>query len=755
MPLTSPPLDNRRFADLRDEALARIPVHTPEWSNFNASDPGVTLVEVFAFLTESLLYRANQIPERNRLAFLRLLGVQLQPAASASGIVAFENRTPATFTLNADIELRAGDLPFRTTRGLDVLPLEGRVYYKRAMAEDQQVVDTYKELYASYQRDSASLLDVKLYEAVTLQPRDERGVDVGADSIDGALWVALLAAKNSDPAAARREIAGKTLSLGIVPALGATDVRLLPGGQPISEASQLIYELPLVPGGLLPEPPADRRAGYRRLDARPTADVLTMPGVVDLTLPADPALLEIWTNLDPLEAGVNEFPPTLDDADFNARLVTWLRVRPALSDGVSRALDLRLLWAGINATMVSQRASVLDEPLPAGTGAPDQTVTLARAPVLPGSVTLTLRVDENADEEIWMPVDDFAAAGPEVPAPDRRSPPGRATDAPPKPSEVYVLDAEAGVLRFGDGMRGKRPPRAAALRAAYDFGVGAAGNVGAGAIKSGAALPGGLTVNNPVRTWGGADAERTIDGERQISRFLQHRDRLVTAADFHTIAWRTPSVALGRVEVLPAFHPDLSPNEPGDAPGVVTLMLIPRYDPLHPDAPEPDRLLLDAVCAYLDPRRLVTTELVLRKPSYKSIWVSVGLDIVAGASAATVREDVKRALLAKLSPLPAQPGPEATGGWPLRKAVLDRELMAEATRVPRVLLENNLLLAEGDGTPAETISMRALELPRVLGIAVAVGEPLPIEQLRGGLVPGEQRRGAQVLPVPAVIEECR
>src|SRR5215212_1809061 len=131
MPLISPPMDNRRFADLRDEALARIPVHTPEWSNFNASDPGVTLVEVFAFLTESLLYRANQIPDRNRLAFLRLLGVQLQPAASASGIVAFENRTPATFTLNGDLELRAGELPFRTTRGLDVLPIEGRVYYKR------------------------------------------------------------------------------------------------------------------------------------------------------------------------------------------------------------------------------------------------------------------------------------------------------------------------------------------------------------------------------------------------------------------------------------------------------------------------------------------------------------------------------------------------------------------------------------------------------------------------------------------------
>ena len=66
MPLTIPNLDDRRYQDLLDEALARIPVYTPEWTNFNKSDPGVTLIEVFAFLTENLLYRCNQIPERNR-----------------------------------------------------------------------------------------------------------------------------------------------------------------------------------------------------------------------------------------------------------------------------------------------------------------------------------------------------------------------------------------------------------------------------------------------------------------------------------------------------------------------------------------------------------------------------------------------------------------------------------------------------------------------------------------------------------------
>ena len=85
MPLQIPTIDNRRYQDLLDEALARIPVHNPEWTNFNKSDPGVTLIELFAFMTENLLYRSNLIPERNRLKFLQLLGVPLQPASSAVG----------------------------------------------------------------------------------------------------------------------------------------------------------------------------------------------------------------------------------------------------------------------------------------------------------------------------------------------------------------------------------------------------------------------------------------------------------------------------------------------------------------------------------------------------------------------------------------------------------------------------------------------------------------------------------------------
>src|SRR5881296_2395930 len=133
MPITIATLDDRRFDDLVEEALGRASVHTPEWTNFNRSDPGVTLIELFAFLTENLLYRANQIPERNRRKFLSLLGVPLQPGGSASGIVTLTNeRGPlATITLSEGLEVRAGEVPFRTRQTIDVLPVETRLYYKR------------------------------------------------------------------------------------------------------------------------------------------------------------------------------------------------------------------------------------------------------------------------------------------------------------------------------------------------------------------------------------------------------------------------------------------------------------------------------------------------------------------------------------------------------------------------------------------------------------------------------------------------
>jgi predicted phage baseplate assembly protein len=73
MPLTLPNLDDRTFADLMAEARALIPSLAPAWTNHNPSDPGITVLELFAWLTEMLIYRLNRITPANTLAFLRLV----------------------------------------------------------------------------------------------------------------------------------------------------------------------------------------------------------------------------------------------------------------------------------------------------------------------------------------------------------------------------------------------------------------------------------------------------------------------------------------------------------------------------------------------------------------------------------------------------------------------------------------------------------------------------------------------------------
>ena len=82
-------LDDRTFEDLVAECILRIPRYCPEWTDYNPSDPGITLVELFAWLTDQMLMRFNQVPRRNYITFLELLGIRLQPPAPAATDVTF------------------------------------------------------------------------------------------------------------------------------------------------------------------------------------------------------------------------------------------------------------------------------------------------------------------------------------------------------------------------------------------------------------------------------------------------------------------------------------------------------------------------------------------------------------------------------------------------------------------------------------------------------------------------------------------
>ncbi len=87
LPVTN--LDDRRFQDIVDEAKRLIPQLCPEWTNHNLSDPGVALIELFAWMTESMLFRLNQVPDVFYTRMLNLLGFEQYPASAARAAVTF------------------------------------------------------------------------------------------------------------------------------------------------------------------------------------------------------------------------------------------------------------------------------------------------------------------------------------------------------------------------------------------------------------------------------------------------------------------------------------------------------------------------------------------------------------------------------------------------------------------------------------------------------------------------------------------
>jgi predicted phage baseplate assembly protein len=130
MSLPVPNLDDRRFQDLVDDAKRLVQQKCPEWSDHNVSDPGVTLIELFAWMTDQLLYRLNRVPDRNYIKFLELIGVKLFPPAAAHAPITFwlsapqpdtvtiptgtEVATPRTDTQEAIVFSTTEDIPIVT-----------------------------------------------------------------------------------------------------------------------------------------------------------------------------------------------------------------------------------------------------------------------------------------------------------------------------------------------------------------------------------------------------------------------------------------------------------------------------------------------------------------------------------------------------------------------------------------------------------------------------------------------------------------
>jgi predicted phage baseplate assembly protein len=108
MTLPAPALDDRSFQDIVDEAKRLIPRYCPEWTDHNVSDPGVTLIELFAWMTEMMLYRVNQIPDKHYTKFLELMGIELFPASPARTELAFWLSAPQPEAVRVHAGTKAG-----------------------------------------------------------------------------------------------------------------------------------------------------------------------------------------------------------------------------------------------------------------------------------------------------------------------------------------------------------------------------------------------------------------------------------------------------------------------------------------------------------------------------------------------------------------------------------------------------------------------------------------------------------------------
>jgi hypothetical protein len=693
VPLIPPALDDRSYDDLVQEMLASIPAHTPEWTSPQAGDPGRTLIELFAWLADTILYRANLIPEKQRIAFLRLLGQPMQAASAARGILSLSSDPSATaaVTLSPGAQV-SGPPNFETLGEVDVLPITAQAYLKVPLDGDQKAsalpLLTGLKLLYGLPAVPSGYTTTPVFSGNLADPK---GVDVLNGSIDQCLWVALLAGQPSNLAAIRANLGGaageRILNLGFVPSLPATD--------PLAGASALAavpatWQISGTPAPGKPVP------FYSLSVADDTTSGLTQIGVVRLVLPQG---ADIGAPLNDVradsQAGVGAKPPRIDDPDIDSKLVAWIRVN------VKSALTLN--WAGVNAVEIDQRTTFTLIVIGVSSGAARQVFSVSQTQIDPGSFQLEVDMP-GLGFQLWQAVDDLAVLQGPVPA--------------------YVLDPEAGTVTFGNQMQGLIPPVGRRIRVRLmRAGGGAAGNLPAGSLTT----IGQFQAQQPVATTGGAEAETLDQAEQRLPARLRHQERAVTASDYQSLVEEMPGGKVGRAEVLPLFKPQ---TRDVNAPGIVSVMVLPEKDGVQPPCPRADRTLLESVYSYLDPRRTAASEMYVIGTEYIGLGVSVAVEVRSGFPLLQVGKDVEQALRRYLWPL--SPGGFDNQGWPLGRIIRSLELEVIVSQVPGVVEVNGLLLFQPSATgvyqlvPVDTnnrseITLASWQLPELLQVSVAAG----------------------------------
>ena len=480
MPLEAPPLDTRTFEEWFEQARLRIPRYLPEWTDFNESDPGIALVQLFAWFTESMIYQMNRVPDRNYIKFLQMLNIELRPAQPARAHLTFAAQPGANVQpVRKGSQIGAqspetGDLViFETVKGLDLI----RVPLAAVQVSDGTALTTFT-------------------------PNNETPESTyppfgWAPQIDSALYLGF--EQTNPPAVGRpfpqqlsfrvflseRERAGKPQYCE-------------PDGQSTAAAASgapltLIWEYKQDQGS----------TRWRQLNVfEDGTEGFTKEGYL---------LIEGPEKIEPTKVG------NVPAEHF------WLRCRLVAGNFPNGRVP-RIDFIRANTVEAINLSTIREEVLGVSDGRPDQSFTLARTPVEAASLELVTEV-EGEDNEEWQQVEDFLATKPD----------DKHFLLNPTTGTITFGNGDRGRIPQLDAL---------IVAVHYRFGGGSGGNVAAGLISAPlSGLVGVESVTNERSAVGGREEQEEADLKEQAPRILKSRNRAVTKEDFAALAAQAGNIA--------------------------------------------------------------------------------------------------------------------------------------------------------------------------------------------------------------------
>ncbi len=632
MPLPTVSLDDRRFQDIVDQMKSLIPRYCPEWTDHNVSDPGVALIELFAWMADMLLYRVNQVPDRMYVQFLELIGVRLQPPRAA--------RAAVTFYLSAP-----QPAPVVLPEGTEV---------------------------ATIRTETSPAIVFTTEAALTLRPPDLAAVLTrNASRPDESAWtphdLRQLALPGSRfPVFPSQPAPGDALYLGFREDLGHHVLALVLGCETAGGA------------GIDPERPPYEWQVWQGGASRWAACEVEFDGTGGFNRSG-----EVILHLPPMTEG-----------RFGGVTAYWLRCR--LTDrqataGYRVSPDLESLRAEARGGTVEARhaITITGEALGRSDGTPAQVYRLLHTPVLARDARRDHLVVELPSGELqrWTEVADFADSRPE----DRHftldSTDGLLAFGPSllqPDGTVYQFGAvpEKGAqLRFsryqhGGGIQGNLPAGALCV------------------IKS--SIPYVARVTNRAPAVGGRDAQSLEDAKLRAPQFLRTRTRAVTADDYEYLACEVPGVSRTRCLAPGAQPGEPGEPRPGQVSVVILPHADPAPGPNAPELLALSAELREAVLGHLEERRLLGTTLQVRAPHYVWVAAEVKLRVPEHSDPGLLAETQSRAEEALYRYLSPYTGGPRGQGWPFGRDLHLSELFGLLQRIPGVEFVEEVRLLTGE-----------------------------------------------------------